>query len=227
MPIVLPAKGLLDFYQADSLEVINVDYNRIEKDKIRVSRGLSPDDGFSIPKEDIHTTTYYNRDLLSYFFCAIKEKLPIIQFRSFYNVLEFLFEEAPKQMHFNVKTERQQIRCVISWITTKWEVSSFLNSLDSDIVKNLVKPYEIEPGIEIEGLTLSSGHILESIADFIYSYRCACVHSKKTIKGAQSVRLIPYTKDEDRVAYLVPLMQWLSIKCMEKDAKMTNYRLVD
>lgn len=205
------------------LEVIEKSKITIDSSNIYVSRGMKSDENFNLPVETFKVNKIYDADLLSYYFAGVREQLPISKFRCFYNVLEYLFEAAPIELNETARTERDQIHCVIKLVINDNDLSAFIRgevslSYMHDIQKDLVS----NSGIKVTSLNLSSGKIISEVARWLYDIRCACMHSKKTYKGTMSARFVPYSSDEDLVAYAIPIIQKLAISCIEKDRELNT-----
>ncbi len=223
LSLLKPGKGLLNYHQACMLEVIAKYQLTLESENIYVSRGTSSDYNFYLPVETFKVDKLYDSDLLSYYFAGVREQLPISKFRCFYNVLEYLFEAVPVDLGRTARTEREQIFCVVQWVTTEAELTNFISSCVADnyqgeIQKDLVS----KSGVSITSLELNTGGAMSEVARWLYDIRCACMHSKKKYRGNASARLVPYSDDEDLVELAIPIIQKLSILCIEKDREFNS-----
>lgn len=223
LPLLKPSSGLLNYHQACMLETIAKYKLTLESNNIHVSRGMESDNNFYLPVETFKVDKLYDSDLLSYYFAGVREQLPISKFRCFYNVLEYLFEVAPSELGVRAKTEREQISCVVQWATTESDLTRFIYSDVSDeyqheIQKDLIS----KSGINVTSLELNSANILSEVARWLYDIRCACMHSKKTYRGNASARFVPYSDDEDLVGLSIPIIQKISILCIEKDRELSS-----
>ncbi|MGR6778342.1 hypothetical protein ACU5B6_01695 [Moritella viscosa] len=77
-------------------------------------------------------------------------------------------------------------------------------------------------GVKVTSLSLTSDNILKEIARWLYDIRCACMHSKKTYRGGESARFVPYSSDEDLVRLAIPVIQKMAVLCIEKDRELTK-----
>lgn len=220
LPLLRCSQGLLDYHQATMLEVISPERIDITKDKLLVSRGMMSDINFEMPLEVFHAVNHYDADLLSYYFAGVREHLPISQFRCFYNVLEYFFEEAPLNLGEKATIEREQISCVVRWITDSDKLLKFIKELGQAFIDSVEQNITSSSGVNINALSIASSDLAHNVAIWLYEIRCACVHSKKTRKGKTSARFVPYSQDEDLVGLAVPVVQMLAIACIEKDGEI-------
>ncbi len=215
LPLLQCNKGLIDFHQAQMLEVINTDKLNNNSAEILVSRGMPSDSNFILPVEVFNTTVKYNADLLSYYFAGVREHLPISKFRSFYNVLEYFFEDAPIQIGETARNEREQISCVIRWSSDDLKLKNLITTLGNDFIIQIENDLVSSTGVIINAISINSSQLAIDISEWLYSIRCACIHSKKTRRGNVSARLVPYSNDEELIAIAIPIIQHLAIECIE------------
>lgn len=222
LPLLRPSKGLLNYHQACMLETISFYKMTLQSDKILVSRGMKSANNFYLPVETFRVEKLYDSDLLSYYFAGIRERLPISKFRRFYNVLEYLFEAAPEELGVRARTEREQLSAVVQWVTTNESITSFIsNGVGGRYQEAIQRDLVSSSGINVTSLTLSSSNAVHEVARWLYDIRCACMHSKKTYRGKKSARFVPYSSDEDLVGLAIPIIQKLSILCIEKDGELS------
>lgn len=223
LPLLQPSKGLLNYHQACMLETIAIYQLTLESNNILVSRGMESDNNFYLPVETFRVEKHYDSDLLTYYFAGVREQLPISKFRCFYNVLEYLFEAAPDELGVNARTEREQISCVVQWVTSNADLAGFINNGVGDGYQEAIQRDLISSsGINVTSLALSTDNLVHEVARWLYDIRCACMHSKKTYRGSMSARFVPYSNDEDLVGLAIPIIQKLSILCIEKDGELTS-----
>lgn len=223
LPLLDCAPGLLTYDQAMMLDVLSTDRVNTDSDQILISRGIPSNNNFLLDLEVFNVTKYHNADLLSYYFAGVREHLSISKFRSFYNVLEYFFEEAPLQIGETARIERDQISCVIRWVSNTIELYNFINSFGNEYISELETDLTSSSGVNITAISVSSDSLDADIARWLYDIRCACIHSKKTRRGVTSARLVPYSQDESLVQVSIPIIQYLAIKCIEIDSHMTTY----
>jgi hypothetical protein len=222
LPLLRPSKGLLNYHQACMLETIAIYKLSLQSNKVLVSRGMESPDNFHLPVETFRVEKLYDSDLLSYYFAGVREQLPISKFRCFYNVLEYLFEEAPIQLGERARNEREQISCVVRWVATDELLKNFIcNDVGAGYQEAIQRDLTSNSGVNVTSLTLSSDNFAHEVAHWLYDIRCACMHSKKTYRGTESARFVPYSDDEDLVELAIPIIQKISILCIEKDGDLT------
>ncbi|MFZ6772889.1 hypothetical protein ACO0LB_09230 [Undibacterium sp. SXout7W] len=220
LPLVRVDDGILTYYQARMLEVLQPHRLDVKNGQVLISRGFKSDSNFTLPLEEIRASKYFDADLLSYYFAAVREHLPISKFRCFYNVLEYFFDEAFKELGEVAKTEREQISCVVRWVASPGDIKKFINSLDGFYKKNIEADLVTSSRVKINAVNISQPNLEQRISDWLYAIRCAIVHSKKTRKGNIEARLVPYSEDE-KIAYLaVPIIQHLAILCIDRDGEV-------
>jgi len=224
LPILQVEDGILNYHQARMLEVLQPDEITCVDGKILVSRGFSSEINFTLPLEVITSDKYYDADLLSYYFAAIRESLPISRFRCFYNVLEYFFEDAPLHLREIAKVERDQLSTVVRWATNSTEIIKFINTLGSFFVDQIRQEMQASSGVKISGLDILSPDLDHKLSIWLYEIRCAIVHSKKTRKGCIQARFVPYSDDEELAAIAIPIVQNIAILCIEKDSQLNNYK---
>jgi len=220
LPLVQVDNGILTYYQACMLEVLGPYRLDVKNGFVVVSRGFNSDGNFALPLEEIRADKYYDADLLSYYFAAIREHLPISKFRCFYNVLEYFFEVAPQELGEQAKNEREQISCVVRWIASAGSIKSFIESQDESFARKIEMDLIASSGVRINAVDLSMPKLEQRISEWLYAIRCAIVHSKKTKKGKVAARLVPYSEDETIAELAVPIIQQLAILCIEKDGEV-------
>ncbi|MCD4732114.1 MAG: hypothetical protein K8R74_16015, partial [Bacteroidales bacterium] len=219
LPLVKPNPTILNFHQAEMFEVVSTrDFNE-KNDYYEVNRGLSDEDNLKIVQEVIEAKNYHDRELLSYFFSALRDKSPITQFRNLYNVLEFFFEEAPRKLGIRVRSERQMIAAVFAWAIPANELYEFLISLPDNVLSALSVQQTTSSGITIEGINIDSTNLIQETSERVYEIRNACMHSKKTRRGLTTARFVPTSKEENILKNEYWLMHWLAIKVIEKDTE--------
>lgn len=225
LPLVKPNPTILTFHQAEMFDVVNAsDFNEANE-FYEINRGFPGDDNFRITQEVIEAKNYHNKELLAYFFSALRDKSPLTQFRNLYNVLEFFFEEAPQKIGVQARSEHQMIAAVFAWAIPANELHCLLNSLPSDVKNALTTQQTTSSGITIEGINLDSINLIQDVSKRVYEIRNACMHSKKTRRGQTTARFVPTTKEEQILKNEFWLMHWLAIKVIEKDTEERCCRL--
>jgi len=219
LPLILPSPGLLDHDQAMMLDVIGMRSVVPGKDKLLISRGGSGSSGdFHLALERIQTTRWRNPDLLAYYFAGVRERAPIAQFRSFYNVLEFFLDSAPSELGESAPTERNQISCVVRLVADTDDIIEFLDHQGPEYQCALTSEIHTSSGQSISPIRTTPGVVVADVSQWIYDIRCACIHSKATRRGTLSARFVPFSNDENAVALAIPLLQWLAVVCIERES---------
>ncbi len=219
LPIIKVNSPLLTYHQAVMFEVISARNFKEGNDFYKVNRGMISDEYFQIPQEVVEVSSYHDRELLSYFFVALRDHSPLTQFRNFYNVIEYFFEEAPQILSMPSKFEYQMIEAVFKWAISPEEMISKINKLPVKTLNAITSEQKTTSGEAIPGLNLNSDDILKEVSGRIYSIRNACMHSKKTRRGIPTPRFVPTTDEENILRNELQLIQWISTKVIEKDTE--------
>lgn len=111
--VIRPDYGLLDFDQASALSDLGLHRIPAGATTLPLAPSAYADTLTCLPIKRVDTRQQYTPILLSHWFAAIRERNPLRAFVSFYNVLEYYFEEAPLQLHRPASGERDQLGCVI------------------------------------------------------------------------------------------------------------------
>ena len=157
---------ILNFYQVEMLEVLQPQRLDEKDGYVLVSRGRASKNDFSLPLEKIIANKYYDAELLSYYFAAIREHLPISKFRCFYNVLEYFFEEAPRELGEEAKNEREQISCVIRSVTAQFSLLKFIKSQGNAFEQNIQIDLVTSSGVKINALAISETNLEKRVAEW-------------------------------------------------------------
>lgn len=216
--VIKSGGGLIDFFQAKALD--NISIRAISPSATSISLGASKASAVidSLPVERIATTKRYAPILLSHYFSGLKEDNPLKSYVSFYNVLEYYFEEAPALLGRSAKTELEQLLCVLELLTTDAEIHAYSHRLDAHEFSAMSEDLLTSSGVAIRGFSPDppNGH-RSDLARWLYEIRCAVVHSKKTRKGRPIATFEPYSSEARKVGIALPFVRWLSILCIEKD----------
>lgn len=219
IPLVKTNPTILTFHQAQTFELVSSRDFKEDKEFYPINRGIPSRDNFRVEQEVVKAEKYHDKELLAYFFSALRDKSPLTQFRNLYNVLEFFFEEAPQRIGVNVRIERDMIKAVFSWAINDAELQSFINSLPSEVISAITTEQITTSGEAIQGIDLNSTTIGEEVSKRVYEIRNACMHSKKTRRGSPIARFVPTSKQESILRNEFLLMHWLAIKVIEKDTE--------
>jgi hypothetical protein len=216
LPIIRVSDGLLTREQAEMFEVIEPGRPKAGSLTYPVSRGIPSESNFQIDQELISVTQYHDEQLLAYYFSAVRDYSPVSQFKNYYNVLEYFFEDAPVKLGVVAKFEKEQIGAVLRWAVSSGDLSMRISSMPSDVNNRISQARKTSSGEVIPGVNLTSPDIIGEYASHVYQLRNACIHSKKTRKGARMARIAPFTAEEDILKDEMPIMQWLAVQCIEK-----------
>ncbi len=219
LPVVKTNPTMLTYHQAQMFDVVSARDFKKDKEYYAVNRGITSEDNFRVEQEVIDATNYHDKELLAYFFSAIRDKSPLTQFRNLYNILEFFFEEAPQRIGTTARNEREMIEAVFVWAIPASELIAFLNQLNPKVLNEITSTQKTSSGIDIQGINLSSITILKDVSERVYEIRNACMHSKKTRRGNPTARFVPTTKEENILKNEFWLMHWLAVKVIEKDTE--------
>jgi hypothetical protein len=216
LPIIKVAGSILTLEQAEMFGVIEPDRPGAASLEYVVSRGMPSESNFGIEQELVTATSLHDAQLLAYYFSAVRDFSPISQFKNYYNVLEYFFEEAPVKLGVVANFEKDQIESVLRWAVSPSDLSRQLQSLPAGVSNRISQARATSSGEVISGVNLSAPDIIGDYTSHVYQLRNACIHSKKTRKGATTPRIAPSTAEEDILKDEMPVMQWLAIQCIEK-----------
>ena len=216
LPIIVVDGGLLTLDQVKMFEVVEPDAPNPNSPFYRVHRGMPSESNFSILQEVIQTSKYFDEQLLAYYFSAVRDTSPVSQFKNYYNVLEYFFEEAPKLLGIAAPTERLQVESVLRWAVAPLDLLNRILSLPVQTLSRITQPRNTSSGEVVAGVNLSAPDLILEFAVHIYALRNACIHSKKTRKGAATPRIAPSTAEEEILSDEMPIIRWLSTQCIEK-----------
>ena len=180
-----------------------------------------------LEQEVITVSRTYNPVLLDFYFAGLRSLSPIIEFRSYYSVIEYFFENAALEsikQNFDElveklkatddfgeyvklakelkpeEAERIQIRQVIERYIDIDRIRSFLKH---DLPKEAKTHFESfnrpVSGKEVQRLKQDNPDLQNLVADRIYSFRNAIFHAKRTWKGREANGIRPFSKEESEV----------------------------
>ncbi|MCY1411576.1 hypothetical protein D3C76_386090 [compost metagenome] len=214
--VIKPGYGLISYSQAMALESISID----SIPKAATSVALEPADSGHLlrflPIERIQASAKYNPVLLSHYYSGLKEHNPLKSFVGFYNVLEYYFEEAPRILVRTAASERLQLGCVVDLLVSETDILAFLNGLRVEAYNAICVDLVTSSGVAIKGLNPAT-ELQAELARWLYEIRCAVIHSKKTRKGSVTATFEPYSAASQELKNAVSVIQWLAIRCIEKD----------
>lgn len=216
LPIIRVSDGLLTRDQAEMFEVIEPGRPKPGSLTYPVSRGFPSESSFQLDQELISVNRCHDEQLLAYYFSAVRDYSPVSQFKNYYNVLEYFFEDAPGKLGVAATKEKEQIDAVLRWAVSPGDLSKQISSLPPPVRTRISRARTTSSGEVIPGVNLSGTDIVGEYASHVYQLRNACIHSKKTRKGAPTERIAPSTAEEETLKDEMPIMQWLAIQCIEK-----------
>jgi hypothetical protein len=211
---------LLDFTQALRLDYID-SYDTKNKTTVKISSDLD-NDVLELPIQKIVCVEKYSPILLSYYFSGLRERNHLLSFIGYYNVLEYYFEDAPVILGVKPTSERKNLRQVIKLITNHCELYDFI-AQKRELIAHIEKDIETSSSIKIKAVIIKKeASLLENISDWIYSIRCAVVHSKKRRNGEEEAIFEPYTSQAENISSALVVLKWLSQKCIIKDRELNQ-----
>ena len=216
--------GLIDYHQAHLL-----DYRCSPRD-IKPSQNFltlkaSTNNGrdVHIPVETVELKKIYDPILLSYYFSGLKELNPLLSYVGFYNVLEYYFEEAPKILKRTVRYEKEQLECVIDLLVNSKEIYKFFQCLSSEHKGYVQRAIKTSSNVDISGFNFDTEkNIGKRLAKWLYSIRCAIVHSKKSRRGKETSIFKPYSAESENIKISIPIIKWLAVNCIVKDNEING-----
>ncbi len=217
--------GLIDYYQANQFEH-GFGPRDIKPDQgwVTLSSEIENVNDFELPIETVYLDKKYNPILLPYYFSGLKEVNPLLSFIGFYNVLEYYFEEAPIIINRKARGEKEQIECVLDWLVTDQSITDFfaLQSPEfNSIIENEIKTSST---ISIKGLDIKiKSNLVRKLSIWMYSIRCAVIHSKKSRNNKDVAIFKPYSEEVSNMAISIPVIKWLAIKCIQKDSELNGF----
>jgi hypothetical protein len=216
LPIIKVAGSILTLEQAETFGVIEPGRPKQGSMEYPMNRGFPSSSNFKIEQELVTATALHDEQLLAYYFSALRDYSSVSQFKNFYNVLEYFFEEAPVKLGVPAKNEKQQIDAVLRWAVVAADLLRTLNALPASASARIAQARATSSGEVIPAVNLAAPDIIGEYAAHVYQLRNACIHSKKTRKGAPIPRIAPATAEEEILKDEMPVMQWLAVQCIEK-----------
>lgn len=218
--IVKPGFGLIDYHQAMRLESIDMRDINPETRSIDIQPACEQTIQ-SLDVEVIKTSKKLNPVMLSYYFSGLREKNSLASFLGYYNVLEYYFEEAPRILGIQARTEREQLTCVMNLICNDNEFYTYINSLGLTDKNKIASHIVTSTNININGLNISSSQDAWSgLPTWLYDIRCAIVHSKKTRRQQVVACFEPYSTHVENIKHALPIIKWLACLCIDKDYEL-------
>lgn len=216
LPIATLAERPLTFDEMDLFRVLKGARPGPEPDRQFVSDGGGTR-GFWIPKVTIEHSVTYDPQLLAYYFCALRDPSPIVQFKNYYNVLEFFFDTIAARAGLAAnRPESEHLRALIKELITVADVASLL-APGSSWATSVRSDIRTASGVLIPAVDPLAPESVDALATRIYAIRNACVHSKHTRKGQVEARFVPSLDEERAVEGEVPLIREIAARCIERN----------
>lgn len=220
--VVKAEDSFIDYFQARALEDLRARDIPIDATQVALSDSQITGAQTSLPVERITATKKHNPILLSHFFSGVKELNPLKGYLSYYNVLEYYFEEAPILLARSAKIELEQLKCTLEILMSDADVQGMLEALPAASRATVLADMSTSSGVPLKRLDDQAESLRSEFARWLYDIRCAVVHSKKTRKGLAVASFEPYSIAARNVAIAVPLVRELAIRCIEKDTSLQN-----
>jgi len=219
--VVKPGHGLITREQADGLSNITLRSIPQTATSVKLTATDVNRTCEALPLLRVTASKQYSPIMLSHYFSGLKELNPLKAFVGFYNVLEYYFEEAPRIAGSSAPNELAQLKCVIELISAATDVANFLSKLPPDTSNAIIADLSTSSGLIIAGVP-HSPDMRHELARWLYEIRCAVIHSKKTRRGVPTPSFEPYSQSSNVVGYSIPVIQWLAVRCIEKDHELVN-----
>jgi hypothetical protein len=191
-------------------------------------RGLSPHK--RIEPEIFEVNRTYNPRLLDFYFAGLRSLSPVVEFKNYYNIIEYYFEDASIDViksrlddvaHQLKETddiaefsklakklvpagnERDQIDHVIHKYVQLDRLRRFF---ETDIPKPCRRHFETFGGMEEHKLLIGDPGLQRTVANRIYTFRNAIFHSKRTLGGKGVGTIRPGTTEEAEIVTIENLL---------------------
>lgn len=216
--------GLLDYYQAHRFECgFGPRDIKPGQSKVILRSEIEDVTDFELPIETVYLDKTYNPVLLPYYFSGLKEVNPLLSFIGFYNVLEYYFEEAPKIINKKVKGEKEQLESVLTWLVTDESIAEFFALQDLSFNSVIRQEIKTSSSVSIKGLDINTqSNLVKKLAEWVYTIRCAVIHSKKSRNNKEVATFKPYAEEVTNMSISIPIVKWLAIKCIQKDSEQNG-----
>lgn len=208
---IKPGDGLLDFFQAMSLEDISIRSVGPTMASFPLGQSFTDHSEDALPVEHIIATRRYNPVLLSHYFSGLKEANPLKAFVGFYNVLEYFFGEVPSQSTADFLSEKVALKQLIKHLFSDQEICDLVQQSHKDDLAQISKDLLTSSSVSIQALSIAD-NASEDIARWLYEIRCAVVHSKKSRNGQPTASFEPYSDASDLLRSVVPVIRRIADK---------------
>ncbi len=223
-----------------SIEAIVALLNQPYIDQVRqLPPGKFPD------PEIINVRKHYDPRLLDFYFAGLRSLSPVVEYKNYYNIIEFYFEDVSldtikaeldevfaklkeaedietftaSAKRLQLGSEQDQIRRVVSRYITVERLRSFFHD---DIPEASRRHFESFNGAvngwEVQKIRIDNSDLQRRVADRIYSFRNAVFHSKRTLKGKETMVIRPCSKEETEiVAHEVLLIKMVAQEIVKQE----------
>lgn len=187
----------------------------------------------------------YKRDLIRFYQFGISTDIPVLQFLTFYQVLEFFFinvsdeqlyaklsarindlrfRTVPNDLdrliqdvldHTRTTDETEMLKAVIAKYVDEDELIAFIREYEEYLGGTYYSKKHEIFGVDVE-VKLVSGHVIGNVAKIIKTVRNALVHSSD--RHERGVRHVPFSKSTEIVEREVPLVKFLAEKVINATA---------
>ena len=181
--------------------------------------------------------TTFNREILRFYQLGVSTDVAVLQFLSFYQVLEYFFTAvADSQLYERLRTrlndprfrstplhldriiqdvaehnrvtdETEMLRLVLTKYVTDQELIEFIEAYEAHLGEPYYTRKRSRFGAELE-VRLQTGHVIGNVAKVIKAVRNALVHSSD--RHERSERHVPFSKGSEVVEREVPLLRFLA-----------------
>lgn len=181
--------------------------------------------------------TSFNPDILRFYQLGTSTDVPVLQFLSFYQVLEYFFiSVSDAHLYDRLRTrlndprfratashldrlvqdvldhnratdETEMLRAVLTKFVTEQEVIEFIRAYEEFLKEPYYSKKRTRFGVDIE-VRLQEGHVLGNVAKVFKAVRNALVHSADRHERAE--RHVPFSKGTEIVEKEVPLVRFLA-----------------
>jgi hypothetical protein len=207
----------IDYFQAMALDLIFPTDIGAGTTSVDLEKSVLPGAQTSLRIERVTVQKQHRPILLAHFFSGVKELNPLKAYLSFYNVLEYYFEEAPLLLSRAARTELEQLRCTLEILVSDDDVAKMLASYHQDDRRLMASDMPTSSSVRIKALDANATSVRDELARWLYDIRCAVVHSKKTRRGQATASFEPYSAAAKNVQVAIPMVRILAVLCIEKD----------
>lgn len=203
------------------------------------------------PHQDIiDVSSSYDPRLLDFYFAGLRSLSAVVEYKNYYNIIEFYFEDASldtikselDQVFDKLReaedidafttwakrlqpgAEQDQIRRVVQRYVSPERLRSFFDDQIPEAARRHFESFNgIVNGKEVQRIRIKNGELGRLVADRIYSFRNAIFHSKRTLKGKETMVIRPCGKEETEVvAHEVLLIKMVAQEIIKQSPKQSQ-----